>query len=79
MSKRLAPAAIISMAQQARPNVIGQMLDCRAQLIACSTVVVMTFSSKRPSIHGWVMTQNSRAVEFKATANPLGYYVCLSF
>ena len=53
MSKRLAPAAIISIAQQARPNVIGQMLDWRAQLIACSTVVVMTFSSKRPSIQGW--------------------------
>src|SRR5215211_5031645 len=41
------------MAQQARPNVIGQMLDCRAQLIACSTVVVKTFSSSRASIHGW--------------------------
>ena len=32
--------------------VIGQMLDCRAQLIACSTVVVNTFSSTRASIHG---------------------------
>ena len=51
----LAPAAIISIAQQASPNVIGQMLDCRAQLIACSTVVVITFSSKRPSIHGRVI------------------------
>ena len=28
------------------------MLDCRAQLIACSIVVVITFSSKRPSIQG---------------------------
>ncbi len=55
MSKRLAPAAIISIAQHARPNVIGQMLDWRAQLIACSTVVVMTFSSNRPSIQGRVM------------------------
>jgi hypothetical protein len=44
--------AIISIAQQAKPNVSGQMLDWRAQLIACSTVVVMTFSSNRPSIHG---------------------------
>src|ERR671937_130285 len=49
MSKRDAPVAIISMAQQARPNVIGHMLDSRAQLIACSSVVVMTLSSQRPS------------------------------
>ena len=27
-------------------------LDCLAQLIACSTVVVITFSSNRPSIQG---------------------------
>src|SRR5262249_26455279 len=45
MSKRDAPVAIISMAQQARPKVIGHMLDSRAQLIACSSVVVMAFSS----------------------------------
>src|SRR5881398_2428621 len=32
MSKREAPVAIISIAQQARPNVIGQMADLRAQL-----------------------------------------------
>src|SRR5919198_387850 len=49
MSKRGAPVAIISMAQQARPKVIGHMLDSRAQLIACSSVVVMTLSSNRPS------------------------------
>src|SRR3954468_11330133 len=50
MSKREAPVAIISMAQQARPNVIGHMLDSRAQLTACSSVVVMTASSlKNPS------------------------------
>ena len=52
MSKRLAPAAIISIAQHASPNVIGQMLDWRAQLIACSTVVSTMFSSNRPSIQG---------------------------
>src|SRR5712692_4333884 len=52
MSKREAPVAIISMAQQARPKVIGHMLDSRAQLIACSSDVVMTFSSlKTPSSH----------------------------
>jgi hypothetical protein len=55
MSNRLAPVAIISIAQQARPNVSGQTLDWRAQLIACSTVVVITFSSNRPSIQGWVI------------------------
>src|SRR5258706_8030747 len=42
------------MAQQARPKVIGQMLAWRAQLMGCSTEVVMTFSSKRPSIQGCV-------------------------
>jgi hypothetical protein len=47
--------AIISIAQQAKPKVIGQMLDWRAQLMARSMVVVMTPSSNRPSIHGCVM------------------------
>src|SRR5947209_5984918 len=51
MSKREAPVAIISMAQQARPKVIGHMLDSRAQLIACSRDVVKTFSSEIPSSH----------------------------
>src|SRR5262245_10319173 len=37
------------MAQQARPNVMGHMLDSRPQLMACSSVVVMTLSSNRPS------------------------------
>ncbi len=32
MSKREVEAAIISMAQQASPKVIGQMADFRAQL-----------------------------------------------
>src|SRR5437773_12541008 len=49
MSYLEAPVAIISMAQQARPKVIGHMLDSRAQLIACSRVVVKKFSSERPS------------------------------
>src|SRR5882724_12061984 len=39
MSKRDAPVAIISIAQQARPNVIGQSADLRAQLKTKSTVV----------------------------------------
>jgi hypothetical protein len=51
MSYREAPVAIISIAQQAKPNVIGHMLDSRAQLMACSSDVVMTLSSKRPSSH----------------------------
>src|SRR5574337_1349072 len=44
-SKREAPAAIISIAQQARPKVIGQGEDLRAQLKSHSTVVVITFGS----------------------------------
>src|SRR6185437_692659 len=40
-SKRDAPVAIISIAQQASPNVIGQSADFRAQLKTKSTVVVM--------------------------------------
>src|SRR6185369_12595636 len=41
MSKRDAPVAIISMAQQASPNVIGHSADLRAQLKTKSTVDVM--------------------------------------
>src|SRR5574337_474993 len=44
-SKREAPVAIISIAQQARPKVIGQGEDLRAQLKSHSTVVVTTFGS----------------------------------
>src|ERR1051325_1892626 len=51
MSKREAPVAIISMAQHARPNVIGHNADLRAQLIRKSAVVVIMFFSKRSSIH----------------------------
>ena len=39
--------AIISMAQQASPKVMGQRLDLRAQLTRLSTVVVTTLSAKR--------------------------------
>jgi hypothetical protein len=42
ISNRDAPVAIISMAQQARPNVIGQSADLRAQLKTKSTVEVTT-------------------------------------
>ncbi len=42
MSKRDAPVAIISIAQQASPNVMGHSADFRAQLKTKSTVVVMT-------------------------------------
>src|SRR5438067_4925021 len=37
------------MAQQARPNVIGHMLDSLAQAMPCSSVVIRKLSSKRPS------------------------------
>src|SRR5579872_5685378 len=42
MSNRDAPMDIISMAQQARPNVIGQMEFLRIQLTALSIVVRTT-------------------------------------
>src|SRR5438034_11483690 len=50
ISKRDAPVAIISIAQHARPNVIGQSADLRAQLNTKSTVVEMMFFSNRSSI-----------------------------
>src|SRR5215470_5008425 len=58
MSKREAPVAIISMAQQAKPNVIGHIADFRAQLKTKSTVVVMMFFSKRSSIHAGMNSPN---------------------
>src|SRR3954464_11950008 len=49
-SYRPAPVAIISMAQQARPNVAGHRDDLRVQLTSFSTVVSRTppgsFSSR---------------------------------
>jgi hypothetical protein len=42
MSKREAPIDIISMAQQAKPNVMGQMELLRIQLTAESSVVSTT-------------------------------------
>src|SRR6187401_799966 len=50
MSYRDADAAIISMAQHARPNPIGQIDDSRAQFRTRSMLVVMKLSSKRWSI-----------------------------
>jgi hypothetical protein len=44
MSKRPESVAIISMAQQAVPNGIGQRDDLRAQLIIFDSVVVITLS-----------------------------------
>src|ERR1044072_6917178 len=56
MSKRDAPVAIISIAQQARPNVIGHKADLRAQLMSESTVVVMMFFSNRFSIQAGTLS-----------------------
>src|SRR5574337_758872 len=47
-SNRDAPVAIISMAQQARPKVIGQGEDLRAQLNSQSAVVVKMLGSNLP-------------------------------
>src|ERR1700758_1141264 len=52
ISNRDAPIAIISIAQQARPKVMGQMEFLRAQLMAESNVVRM-----RPS--GWSPCPNA--------------------
>src|SRR6476620_5575411 len=48
-SCRASITAIISIAQQASPNCIGQIEERRAQLMTESTVVVRTLSSKRLS------------------------------
>jgi hypothetical protein len=54
MSYRDALIAIISIAQQANPNVTGQIDDRRAQLTTFSTVVVSTGMSASDPIafHG---------------------------
>src|SRR3954452_15593266 len=49
-SKRLAPTAIISIAQHASPNVIGQSEFFRPQLMKKSRLVTIRPSSKRFSI-----------------------------
>src|SRR5579862_461338 len=46
-SYRVAPVAIISIAQQARPKVMGQRLDLRAQLMTLSAVARTRLSPKR--------------------------------
>src|SRR3954469_10013143 len=58
ISKRDAPVAIISIAQHARPNVMGQRADFRAQLNRESTVVVMMFFSNRSSIQAGMVSKN---------------------
>ena len=50
MSNRDPPAAIISMAQHARPNPIGQSEFFRAQASTVSRFVVMMLSANRWSI-----------------------------
>src|ERR1700686_2564121 len=54
MSNRDAEAAIISIAQQARPKPIGQMDDSRAQFSTRSMLVVMKLSSNLWSIRPMV-------------------------
>src|SRR3954451_14285292 len=55
MSNRDAEDGIISMAQQARPNPIGQIEDSRAQFSTRSMLVVMKLSSKRWSMSPMVL------------------------
>src|SRR5436305_5631083 len=54
-SKREAPTAIISMAQHARPKVIGQIEFLRPQLMKKSRLVTIRPSSKRFSIQDIVV------------------------
>src|SRR5436309_595220 len=62
ISKREAPVAIISIAQQAKPNVIGHRADFRAQLKTKSTLVVMMFFSNRSSIHAGIYDSVSNVI-----------------
>src|SRR5262249_6232778 len=65
ISKRDAPVAIISIAQQARPKVIGQRADFRAQLNSASTVVVMIFFSNLSSIHAGNLVSCKRPLPYR--------------
>src|SRR5579863_9345547 len=55
MSKRDALIDIISMAQQAKPNVIGQIEDLRAQFTAMSSVVKSTPSASMRPLYSTAM------------------------
>src|SRR3954463_5569448 len=70
ISNRDAPVAIISIAQQARPNVMGQRADFRAQLNRESTVVVMIFFSNRSSIQAGINSPGLRPVQGALLNNP---------
>src|SRR5262245_14406319 len=73
ISNREAPVAIISIAQQARPKVIGHRADLRAQLKTKSTVVVMMFFSNRSSIHAGIhdsVFSASRPIQGALLNNP---------
>src|SRR5437667_6681731 len=78
ISKRDAPVAIISIAQQARPNVIGHSADLRAQLKTKSTVVVIIFFSKRSSIHAGIY-QSLLLINQRRTPAGLGPIQCAFF
>ena len=50
LCNKMAPACIISIAQQARPKVIGHIDPVRVQLISLSAVVVTKPSCRMPSM-----------------------------
>src|SRR4051794_31509066 len=62
-SNRLAPTAIISIAQHARPNVIGHSEFFLAQLMAKSRLVTIKPSSKRFSIQDMLVSIIGYAVD----------------
>src|SRR5438876_12224756 len=65
ISKREADIDIISIAQQARPNDIGQIEFLRAQLIAAPSLVVMRLSESTPS------SKPSLSIRSNNSAGPL--------
>src|ERR1044072_2549878 len=74
ISKRPAPAAIISMAQHARPKVIGHSADLRAQFTtgaAMSTVFAPTVRRSEFMIESTVVKTNPSSCSAILTLRPL--------
>ena len=74
ISKREAPMAIISMAQQARPKVIGQMEFLRIQLITLSSEArMMPSGGCSPKVAARVCSSScSLPTKFSKRSCPLG-------
>ena len=69
------------MAQHARPNVIGHMLDCLAQLMPCSSVVVTTFNNlavTKLCLASVFANTDAPDYEVVVADNASGYYISLA-